>query len=163
MAPIKSILTCFTAFLLLMQSCECCAAATYTSSGSGAPAPAPATAYSDGTGASQLITGQTSAGTALAGTVGTSTSSSAVSRCNCQWRCLIHGANNGSAFNSTGSAFPVTIRACLMAIGRHVWNLGLTLIGHTITAGKHRSLCNSAYASGFAKSDAEGAAQRYLK
>ncbi|KAL0046352.1 hypothetical protein WJX82_009832 [Trebouxia sp. C0006] len=36
-------------------------AATYTSSGSGAPAPAPATAYSNSTGASQLITGQTSA------------------------------------------------------------------------------------------------------
>ncbi|KAL0030614.1 hypothetical protein WJX79_009590 [Trebouxia sp. C0005] len=54
-------------------------AATYTSSGSGAPAPAPATAYSTGTGASQLITGGTSAGPALAGTGGTSTTSSAVS------------------------------------------------------------------------------------
>lgn len=54
-------------------------AATYISSGSGAPAPAPAAAYSNGTGASQLITGQTSAGPALAGTGGTSTSSSAVS------------------------------------------------------------------------------------
>lgn len=54
-------------------------AATYTSSGSGAPAPAPAAAYSNGTGASQLITGQASAGPALAGTGGTSTSSSSVS------------------------------------------------------------------------------------
>ncbi|KAL0019750.1 hypothetical protein WJX77_012380 [Trebouxia sp. C0004] len=56
-------------------------AATYTSSGSGAPAPAPApaAAYSNGTGASQLITGGTSAGPALPGTGGTSTSSSAVS------------------------------------------------------------------------------------
>ncbi len=73
-----------------------------------------------------------------------------------------HNTNSGPAFNSNGSAFPVMIRARVMAIDRNVWNLGLRLIGHTMNAGRHRPLYNKPYTFGFAKSDAEGAAKRYL-
>ncbi len=69
-----------------------------------------------------------------------------------------HNTNSGSAFNDMALAFPVMIRACLMATDRNVWDLGLTLTGHTITSGRHKPLCNKA--CGFALSDAEGAAER---
>ena len=63
--------------------------------------------------------------------------------------------NISFAYSKNALAFSVIMEARLVAVAKILGDLGLRLIGHTITSGRHRPWCNKA--CGFALPDAEGA------